>query len=75
MENDDFTMVWGYPGSTDRFLTSWGVEQMLDIKAPTIVDIRDLKLNIMKKYMDADPAVRINMLQNMLKRPTIGNTL
>ena len=52
-------MVWGYPGSTDRFLTSWGVEQMLDIKAPTIVDIRDLKLNIMKKHMDADPAVRI----------------
>ena len=41
---------------------------MLDIKAPTIVDIRDLKLNIMKKHMDADPAVRINMLQNMLKQ-------
>tara|TARA_B100001093_G_scaffold49683_1_gene42193 strand:+ start:31266 stop:33455 length:2190 start_codon:yes stop_codon:yes gene_type:complete len=59
VENDDFTMVWGYPGSTDRFLTSWGVEQMLDIKAPTIVDIRDLKLNIMKKHMEADPAVRI----------------
>ena len=59
VENYDFTMVWGYPGSTDRFLTSWGVEQMLDIKAPTIVDIRDLKLNIMKKHMDADPAVRI----------------
>ena len=59
VENDDFTMVWGYPGSTDRFLTSWGVEQMLDIKAPTIVDIRDLKLKIMKKHMDADPAVRI----------------
>ena len=59
VENDDFTMVWGYPGSTDRFLTSWGVEQMLNIKAPTIVDIRDLKLNIMKKHMDADPAVRI----------------
>ena len=59
VENDDFTMVWGYPGSTDRFLTSWGVEQMLDIKAPTIVDIRDLKLSIMKKHMDADPAVRI----------------
>ena len=57
--NDDFTMVWGYPGSTDRFLTSWGVKQMLDIKAPTIVDIRDLKLNIMKKHMDANPAVRI----------------
>jgi hypothetical protein len=59
VENDDYTMVWGYPGSTDRFLTSWGVKQMLDIKAPTIVDIRDLKLNIMKKHMDANSAVRI----------------
>lgn len=57
--NDDFTMVWGYPGSTDRFLTSWGVKQMLDIKAPTIVDIRALKLNVMKKHMDANAAVRI----------------
>ena len=57
--NDDYTMVWGYPGSTDRFLTSWGVKQLLDIKAPTIVDIRDLKLNIMKKHMHADSEVRI----------------
>ena len=57
--NDDYTMVWGYPGSTDRFLTSWGVKQMLDIKAPTIVDIRDLKLKVMKKHMDANSAVRI----------------
>jgi hypothetical protein len=57
--NDDYTMVWGYPGSTDRFLTSWGVKQMLDIKAPTIVDIRALKLDVMKKHMDANSAVRI----------------
>ena len=59
VQNDDFTMVWGYPGSTDRFLTSWGVEQLLDIKAPTIVDIRDLKLSVMKKHMDANTEVRI----------------
>jgi hypothetical protein len=52
-------MIWGYPGSTDRYLTSWGVRQLLDIKAPTIVDIRDLKLDIMNKHMDADPKVRI----------------
>ena len=59
VSNEDFTMVWGYPGSTDRYLTSWGVRQLLDIKAPTIVDIRDLKLEIMNKYMNADPKVRI----------------
>ena len=59
VSKDDFTMVWGYPGSTDRYLTSWGVRQLLDIKAPTIVDIRDLKLEIMNKHMNADPKVRI----------------
>ncbi len=59
VNNNDYTMVWGYPGSTDRFLTSWGVKQMLDIKAPTIIEIRDLKLKIMKKHMDANSEVRI----------------
>ncbi|MAJ97790.1 MAG: serine protease [Flavobacteriales bacterium] len=59
VENGDFTMVWGYPGSTDRFLTSYGVNQLLNITAPTIVDIRDLKLGIMKKYMDSDEEIRI----------------
>ena len=59
VKNGDFTMVWGYPGSTDRFLTSYGVNQLLNITAPTIVDIRDLKLEIMKKYMDSDEEIRI----------------
>jgi len=55
----DFTMVMGYPGSTDRFLSSWGVEQALSLYNPSVVNVRDLKLTTMKKHMDADPAVRI----------------
>jgi hypothetical protein len=55
----DFTMVMGYPGSTDRFLSSWGVEQALNLYNPAVVEVRDLKLSTMKKHMDADPAVRI----------------
>jgi hypothetical protein len=55
----DFAMVMGYPGSTDRFLTSFGVKEELDLHQPTVVDIRDVKLEIMRKYMNADPAVRI----------------
>ena len=34
----DFTMMMGYPGSTDRFLSSWGVEQAIDLYNPTEVD-------------------------------------
>lgn len=55
----DFTMVMGYPGSTDRFLSSWGIDQALRLYNPSVVDVRDLKLTTMKAHMDADPAVRI----------------
>ncbi len=59
IENGDFSMIFGFPGSTDRFLTSFGVDEAINISQPTIVDIRDKKLEIMRKYMDADPAVRL----------------
>jgi hypothetical protein len=59
VKEGDFTMVWGYPGSTDRFLSSFGVQQAIDLYNPTVVKIRDLKLKIMKQYMDEDPATRI----------------
>jgi len=59
VNNGDFTMVMGYPGSTDRFLSSWGIEQALALHNPSVVDIRDLKLRTMKSHMDADLGVRI----------------
>ncbi len=55
----DFAMIMGNPGSTERYLTSYGIEQAIDKKNPTIVDIRDKKLKVMKEFMDADQAVRI----------------
>ncbi len=60
----DFTMVMGYPGSTDRFLSSWGIDQALRLYNPSVVDVRDLKLKTMKSHMDADPAVRIQYAAN-----------
>ncbi len=60
-EQDEFTMVMGFPGSTDRYLTSHGIRQALDIKNPAVVDIRDLKLEIMKEDMDASDAVRLKL--------------
>lgn len=59
VQEGDFSMIFGYPGSTDRYLSSYGVKQAIDKYNPTIVKIRDLKLSIMKKYMDADPETRI----------------
>ncbi|MEY3398990.1 MAG: hypothetical protein RL220_1584, partial [Bacteroidota bacterium] len=34
VQDGDFAMIMGYPGSTDRFLSSWGVKQALDITNP-----------------------------------------
>ena len=59
VQNGDFAMIMGYPGSTDRFLSSRGIQQALDLYNPSVVDVRDLKLKTMKSHMDADPAVRI----------------
>ena len=59
VEQGDFTMVMGYPGSTDRFLSSWGIEQALDLHNPSVVDVRDLKLKTMKEHMDSDLGIRI----------------
>ena len=59
VSNDDFTMIWGYPGSTDRYLTSYGIQEALDETNPAIINIRDNKLKVMRKHMDADAATRI----------------
>ena len=59
VNDGDFAMVWGYPGSTDRYLSSWGVQQAVDIYNPTVVEIRDVKLAVLRGYMQADPALNI----------------
>jgi len=59
VEKGDFAMIMGYPGSTERYKTSFGIKMALDISNQTIVDIRDKKLKIMMEDMQADPAVRI----------------
>jgi len=59
VKDGDFSMIFGYPGSTDRYLTSYGIDHALSVKNQTIVDIRNEKLNVMRKHMDVDPAVRL----------------
>ncbi len=59
VEKDDFAMIMGYPGSTDRYLSSFGVDMAINQSNPTIVDIRAEKLRLMREGMDADEAVRL----------------
>ncbi|MFA7081717.1 MAG: S46 family peptidase [Bacteroidales bacterium] len=59
VKNDDFTMILGFPGSTDRFMTSYGVEQAIDVYNPSVVIARTALRNVMDADMKADPKVRI----------------
>jgi|TARA_R110000737_G_scaffold115473_1_gene148397 hypothetical protein len=59
VKENDYAMIMGFPGSTDRYLSSWGVEQAVTLEQPKRVDIRAKKLSIMKSYMDKDVALRL----------------
>lgn len=52
-------MVFGYPGRTTRFLTAEGVQLITGQRNPDRIAIRDKKLEILNRYMSADPKVRI----------------
>jgi len=58
-EKGDFTMVMGFPGSTDRYMTSWGIQELLEIEHPNRIHIRGIKQDIQMEDMLADEKVRI----------------
>lgn len=55
----DFAFIMGNPGSTQRFLTSYGIDLAINESNPTIVKIRTVKLDVMREFMAADPTVRL----------------
>lgn len=59
VERGDFTMIYGFPGRTQRYLTSYGVRYNIEHFQPLIVELLGNRLEIMKQHMDADPKVRI----------------
>lgn len=59
IKKGDFAMIWGYPGTTERYMTSYGIQTTLEQTNPAIINAGNIMLPIMKKDMEADPAVRI----------------
>jgi len=56
---NDFTLVFGYPGTTDEYLPSIAIEQVINTVNPARIAIRDAALAIQDKYMRTDPQVKI----------------
>ncbi|MBL7943623.1 MAG: S46 family peptidase [Flavobacteriales bacterium] len=59
VKDGDFSMIMGFPGSTDRYLTSWGVKQAVELSNPAYIELSGMKLETWKQHMDADPKVRL----------------
>ncbi|GAA4469348.1 S46 family peptidase [Nemorincola caseinilytica] len=57
----DYAMIMGYPGRTNRYEVSYGVDLAVRVVNPSIVDCRDLRLKIMKQHMDKDKKVYLQL--------------
>ena len=61
---NDFAMIWGFPGRTDRYMTSYGVDLTLNQVNPAINNFGSMALDIMKEEMGKSDEVRIQYATN-----------
>ena len=58
-KDGDFSMIIGFPGTTDRYMTSFEVNELLTIEHPTRIKVRGVKQKIMLADMQSSEKVRI----------------
>lgn len=58
-KDGDYAMTIGYPGSTSRYLSSYGIKERRDASNAPRAQVRGVKQDVMTKHMRADEAVRI----------------
>ena len=58
-QEGDFAMVMGYPGRTERYSSSPKVRYATEVVLPITNEIRAAQMEIIRRHMDADPAVRL----------------
>ena len=59
LKDGDFAMVMGFPGTTDHFLTSYGLEETMNITNKLRYEIRTVKINILREEMAASQETKI----------------
>jgi Peptidase S46 len=60
-KDGDYSMIYGYPGGTNRYETSYGVKLKTEVENKAIVHLRDVRLALMMEQMEKDPAVRLKL--------------
>ncbi|MCW3462319.1 S46 family peptidase [Chitinophaga nivalis] len=61
VKENDYAMIFGYPGGTNRYETSYGVKLKTSIESPSLVNLRDVRLKAMLEEMKKDPAVKLQL--------------
>ncbi|MFC0773793.1 S46 family peptidase [Terrimonas alba] len=61
VKEGDYAMIWGYPGSTNRYESSYGIKLATEINNPTLVKLRDMRLKYMFEEMKKYPAVKLQL--------------
>ncbi|TCJ13128.1 S46 family peptidase [Flaviaesturariibacter flavus] len=56
---NDFTMVFGFPGRTTEYLPSAAVVQIMNVSDPAKINIREKALSVLNGYMRQDEGIRI----------------
>jgi hypothetical protein len=59
VEEGDYAMILGYPGSTNRYMTSWEVRERMNVSNAIRIHVRGIRQEIMLEDMLADPKVKI----------------
>lgn len=59
VKDGDFAMILGFPGTTDRFTTSYGLEKTMNSTNDVRYKVRTEKLNVMREEMAKSPKTRI----------------
>jgi hypothetical protein len=61
VKENDFAMIYGYPGGTNRYETSYGIRLATSVSNPSLVKLRDARLKLMLEEMKKDPAVKLQL--------------
>ena len=64
VQKDDFTMIWGFPGSTERYMSSYGINYNVETFYPAIIDIFGTQLKVMEEYMKVDDHINLMYADN-----------
>lgn len=59
VKEGDFTFIYGFPGTTKEYITSDEVSYTAEVSDPTKIAIRTQRLDIIKKYQETSPLVRL----------------